>query len=376
MTKHARLRHLLLMTTLTLLALLPSAALPAPASANGSGWHVGTLATSASGDTSVAVDRAGMPHISYSDGHHLLYAWFDGADWHYDVADDTQNTGQDSSLEFDSDFEPHISYGFIGDLMYAHYYASSWHNITVESAGWVGVHTSLAIDSNDMPHISYWDMTNEALKYATRSGPVWQIETVHPNIYIADSTSIDLDSADHPHISYYSWNEYLLNYAYRDATRWYTSTVTTEGFSSGSYNSLAVDTAGHVHVSYRGSGLWYGYYNGSTWYHTRVDNNTSVGWSTSLALDGHGRPHIAYLVLVHPYAELRYAWFDGFDWQIVTVDIAPSIGARPEGISIAVDAAGQPHISYHMVGTDELKYATKGIFPVRSRICLPLIRRG
>ena len=57
--------------------------------------------------------------------------------------------------------------------------------------------------------------------------------------------------------------------------------------------------------------------------------------SRSLALDANGRPHIAY-----GEGFLYYAWHDGSQWQIETVDSAGSVG---EYTSLALDAAGRPH---------------------------------
>lgn len=69
----------------------------------------------------------------------------------------------------------------------------------------------------------------------------------------------------------------------------------------------------------------------------------------SLALDAAGRPHIAY-----GDDSLYYAWHDGADWHYETVDTANDVG---ENAALGLDAQGRPHISYYDRWTGSLRYA-------------------
>ena len=74
-------------------------------------------------------------------------------------------------------------------------------------------------------------------------------------------------------------------------------------------------------------------------------------WYVSLALDGADRPRIAYGAV----GELRYAWHDGLDWQVETVEDQP--GSTGWHASLALDSLDQPRISYYSPYSSSLMYA-------------------
>lgn len=122
---------------------------------------------------------------------------------------------------------------------------------------------------------------------------------------------------------------------------WHIEKVDSRG-DVGQDNSLALDSMGHPHIAYRGDDdLRYAVFDGESWQLRAVD----TGWVSgiSLALDPADQPHISYYM--EPALGLRYARFDGANWQIETVDEMAYLGANS---SLALDGEGQPHISYYI----------------------------
>jgi hypothetical protein len=147
----------------------------------------------------------------------------------------------------------------------------------------------------------------------------------------------------------------------------------------GQYSSLAFNTEGNPRISYfyqAEGNLKYAHFDNG-WQIENVDSGAcsgtgqrcaldgdcpsgeecigTVGEFTSLALDAEGNPHISYLgrfYSSHSY-DLKYAYYNGSSWQIETVDVDGSVGWYT---SLALDSEGKPHISYVDYDTHDLKY--------------------
>jgi hypothetical protein len=119
---------------------------------------------------------------------------------------------------------------------------------------------------------------------------------------------------------------------------------------------LVLDDNGRPHISYfdgANTALKYAYWDGLSWQTEIVDNDGSVGWHTSLALDSSDHPQISYYERGSTY-DLKHARWNGLNWQIAPVDSMAEVGRFP---SIALDSNDQPHISYYDYTNDKLKYA-------------------
>jgi len=120
---------------------------------------------------SLALDGQGDARIAYfvrTDGT-LKYAAEVGSTWEIEIVDHVASA-VGISLALDRSGRPHISYtppptgGAESDLKYAWFSGAEWHVEVVDEAGaW---NSSLALDTTDRPHIAYIDTIDGSLRYA------------------------------------------------------------------------------------------------------------------------------------------------------------------------------------------------------------------
>jgi hypothetical protein len=276
--------------------------------------------------TSLAVDAGGRLHGSYYDdtNRDLKYAACPARcdlahNWRAATVDAAGSVGLYTSLAVDASGRLHVSYEdrTNSNLKYATCAAdcaltANWQAVTVDAAGSVGWYTSLAVGAAGRLHVSYWDTNNDDLKYATCAADCdaaagWQAVTVDAAGSVGWYTSLAVDAGGRLHVSYLDNTNGTLKYATcaancETAANWQAATVDAAAGRVGLYTSLAVDAGGRLHVSYQD------WTNGhlkyatcaadcaltANWQAATVDAAGSVGFSTSLAVDGSGRLHVSY----------------------------------------------------------------------------------
>ncbi len=299
-------------------------------------------------------------------------------DWTSVTVDSTGNTGAHTSIEVDPAGGVHISYrdDTNDDLRYAYRSpGGSWSTTTVDSAGDTGSYTSLVLDATGGAHVVYYDVTNGDLRYAHRSDiGEWMTSTVDSTGNTGQYASIAIDSVGGLHVGYLDITNAYRRYAYRSRTgEWTVSTLSTV---RGLYFSVAVDSSDGVHLSHYSPGLcvsslWsdgelrHAYRPpGGAWVpSTTVAGFYDMGQYSSLAVDPAGNAHISYYDasvvcnnMLTSRGYLRYAYGrPGGTWSTVYVDRASDTG---QYTSIAVDASSRPHISYYDATNGNLRYAT------------------
>ncbi len=267
----------------------------------------------------LALTAAGQPRLVYpavlpedDGGIALRYAAWDGQTWQLStVAGETD--GEFVSLALDDGDTPHVGFAESGDLYYAIWLAETWVVEAVDAGSdTVGDYISLALDATGVPHIAYEDFSNGALRYAWRAGPGWQSEQVDVGFSGAGS-SLAIDSNGEPHISYIHDFGFKIRHAHKDDGAW------------------------QIQQPYQ------------------APPSEFINGTTSLGLDGAGRPHIAFTVErnINGVNALLYARWDGAQWVVETLDRSGDVG---EHNSLAVDAAGNAHIAYDDATFGDARY--------------------
>ena len=247
---------------------------------------------------------------------------------------------------------------------------SVWEIETV--VGDASLSSSMALDSNGLPHISYRSGRSLSLKHAKLTESGWVVEIVDSRKFGGGGfPSLVFDSSDRPHISYdlhppgggpYSDSD--LRYAWWDGSGWNIQIVDTDG-DVGSHSSIALTSTEYPHIAYRrsyhgmfgtdASELKYTRWNGSAWNIEIVEHTSGDIFLSdrSLAIGSDDLPHISYSGKIGDEYYLKYATWNGSDWEIEAID---SVGDYAAYTSLALDSNGRPHISYNDRSDGDLKY--------------------
>ncbi len=194
------------------------------------------------------------------------------------------------------------------------------------------------------------------LFYATNAAGTWVFESVDGGWLVGKYPSIALDASGKAHLVYsaspLNGGAPGVRYATNAAGTWAVQTIEAV---HGIDTAIAVSTAGVAHVSYYygtfSGGLTYATNAGGSWVSEVLDRGAATGQYTSIALDGDGRPHIAYYDNAH--ADLRHATNVYCAWVVETVDAEGMVGKHA---SLAIDDAGAVHIAYFDEGNGSLRH--------------------
>lgn len=278
---------------------------------------------------SLAVDSSSNLHISYADGSGALKYGFRPANsskWFFMVLD-KQLGAFSTKLTLDSDNNPHICYT-PGIIKYTRFDGKQWHTIQVaKDSGEIGYTCSIAISKEGVPHLTWYQLSGPTLnylhmRYAVLSGNAWLARTVDFDGETGKWNWMVLDPQGNPILSYSAWVNGELRIAHWNGKQWEFSTADSRTRSPGEYNigegnSLVLDSAGKLHVSfYSEKTVKYAHLVGEDWKVEVVDQFTWLGgWAhfrSSIVLDKQGRPHICY----EDAGVVKHAYWDGKKWRI------------------------------------------------------------
>lgn len=313
--------------------------------------------------SSLALSSAGQPHILYLLENKILrYAHREDTTWQTEAVAHGGDPGRYNTMVLDQAERPHVIYVDQDrmQLWYAAWDGAAWQTQTVDQGDWGYAfdYAGLALDGDGHPHVAYnkddaiW---GDTLHYARWDGSAWQIQTLLSKEFgsASNAAALVLDSAARPHIVHGIWDG--IAHTYWDGAAWRSETVDAQTGSSPSRLSLMINSGDQLHLAYwdmTNEVLKYAYKDNAGWHVQSVDVEGQSPW---IALDSANRPHISYCRIPGSYCEeLRYARWDGAQWQISTLESGSRTGFHT---SLALDSADRPRISYYNLDEASVKYA-------------------
>ena len=113
-------------------------------------------------------------------------------------------------------------------------------------------------------------------------------------------------------------------------------------FNNMTPHSMGITSNGVIHVVYGGDHLYHAWKARGAWYLETVDPAWGVGSFAALAIDSAGNLHVSYIDTAAN--RLKYATNRYGSWQVETPRIADGLSAS--NAAIAVDSANDPHIVF------------------------------
>jgi hypothetical protein len=226
----------------------------------------------------------------------------------------------------------------------------------VDARTFGGVYASIATGSDGVLHLTYFEHAEDRLMYARHAQGRWSFEPIRPwSITLSSFLKVAMGPGNTPWVLYSRGNSGL-DFMRRTPAGWVSERVL-EHVPRGT--DFATDAFGHAHLCFTrpDGGLGHGIRRGDRWTFQDVDTNLNAGTACSIAVDGRGRPHIAYYQ--RDAGDLRYAAWDGTAFQLTTVDTGGTADVG-SSLSLALNAQGQPRIAYYDLTTRDLKYAVAG----------------
>ncbi|HPM76041.1 MAG TPA: hypothetical protein PK961_03035 [bacterium] len=348
----------------------------------GGEWASEVLAWHDGGWTTIALDDAGKLYIVDSADNFIGYTTNVSGEWTFGEYTRSFQAGRGLAAALDADARAHLAYVVETNtdaLVYATGAAEApiepHHTFTDYSLAVDHTNTAaLVVDDAGAVHVAYakgvMTFANRYLVYATDATGAWVEEivdqtggTAGPAIAVHGGVV---------HLAYYRDASDQIVHAYGQPGAWTCEEIGAGFYDQGAFVAMVVTDDGAVHLAYFNGDLMHATDAGGSWASETVDDRVTSGRWATMAVDSAGHLHVVYNYDDRPYyAGLRYATDASGDWLTDTIDSTTDIDAFP---SLAIDGDGAVHVVYRD-SDGLLKYFIGGYgdwtsYPITKQMCV------
>jgi hypothetical protein len=169
---------------------------------NGLEWNIEHVRRTGC-DMIIDIDGFDIPHISFK-GDNIMYATKPESSWIFEIVDNIEDPEGDTGIAVQSDGTPHIIYHDYknGLIKYATKTNSVWSTSTIADNQDNQEGVKIDVDNNDFVHVVFSDIQKNSmdgyLTYAKKEGNSW----IKEQVYMMDNPAIAVDSNGDVHIAH------------------------------------------------------------------------------------------------------------------------------------------------------------------------------
>ena len=222
------------------------------------------------------------------------------------------------------------------------------------TSGWTSGGEEITITGSGFSNLAFSNITDDGINHQ------WVDSTADYTDQAGEWNSIAVDSNGHVHVVHINGGNYQIRHSVYDGTSWNSATIMNCGHTYCWDVDMVIDDNDEIHAAYTTYNtnyetLVYLHYDGTSWSDTEVSVSANFG-PVGIAVDSNNHPHISHAVSgQHCGDGLRLASYTGSTWTYRSVDMGSNRGCDSD---IVIDGNDNIYISYQVRDQSKLKVAT------------------
>ena len=222
------------------------------------------------------------------------------------------------------------------------------------STGWTSGGEEITITGSGFSDLAFSNITDDGINHQ------WVDNTADYSDQAGEWNSIAVDSNGHVHVVHINGGNYQIRHSVYDGTSWNSVTIKNCGHTYCWDVDMVIDDNDEIHAAYTTYNtnyetLVYLHYDGTSWSDTEISVSANFG-PVGIAVDSNNHPHISHAVSgQHCGDGLRLASYTGSSWTYRSVDMGSNRGCDSD---IVIDENDDIYISYQVRDQSKLKVAT------------------